>query len=163
MSGETSMNLHIYKDAEQVSAALAEWITNYIGEVLRTRDRFTWALSGGNSPKSLYELLPVLPYREKIPWSHLHLFWGDERFVSFDDPRNNGRMAYEAFIKHLPIPGSQVHYINTGLAPEESALQYENILKEYFDNKKTSFDLVLLGLGENGHTLSLFSSFRSHS
>jgi len=150
------MKLHIFKNPGQVSVALADWIINYIEEVLKTQDRFTWALSGGNSPKGLYELLGGSPYREKIPWSKMHFFWGDERFVPFDDPHNNGKMVYEVFLKNVPVPVDQIHYIRTDIAPEESAQEYEKILHQYFDNQNSSFDLVLLGLGEDGHTLSLF-------
>src|SRR5262249_45403092 len=83
-------------------------------------------------------------------------FWGDERMVPFDDPRNNGKMAYRIFLKYVPVPSDQIHYIQTEIPPEESARQYEEMLHQYFDNKPSSFDLILLGLGDNGHTLSLF-------
>lgn len=150
------MQLHVEKNPEQLSNVLAEWICNYINEVLKNQDRFTWALSGGNSPKQLYALLAHSPYLEKIPWNKLHIFFGDERDVPFDDTRNNGKMAYETLLKQVPVPTSQIHYMRTDLKVEESAAEYEKTLHSYFDQTEKSFDLVLLGMGTDGHTLSLF-------
>jgi 6-phosphogluconolactonase len=79
------MQLHIYKDTKEFSHALADWVTDYITETLKKQDRFVWVLSGGNTPRALYELLANPPYREKIQWEKLHLFWGDERAVPFED------------------------------------------------------------------------------
>jgi 6-phosphogluconolactonase len=154
------MQLHIYKDNDALSRAAAEWITRYISDTLQNQDRFTWVLSGGNTPKSLYELLGAPPYLEKIQWNKIHIFWGDERAVPFDDPRNNAKMAYDALLNHVPVPSAQIHIMRTDIAPEKSAADYEQILHQYFGNadrpSSTSFDLVLLGMGEDGHTLSLF-------
>jgi 6-phosphogluconolactonase len=159
------MPLHIYKDTELMSVDCAKWICESIAETVQTKGRFTWVLSGGNTPKTLYELLAASPYREKIPWEKLHIFWGDERAVPFDDPRNNAKMAYDNLLNQVPVPASQIHVMRTDIPPEESAVAYEKILQQYFpsaNRTKTStvgghtFDLVLLGMGEDGHTLSLF-------
>jgi 6-phosphogluconolactonase len=154
------MEIHIYKDNDALSRAAAEWVTRYISDTLQSQDRFTWVLSGGNTPKGLYELLAAPPYIEKIQWNKIHIFWGDERAVPFDDPRNNAKMAYDTLLNHVPVPSTQIHIMRTDIPPEKSAAEYEQILHQYFRNldgpSSTSFDLVLLGMGEDGHTLSLF-------
>ena len=88
------MQLHIHKDPEELSLALAEWITVEIETRLKHSDRFTWVVTGGNSPKRLYELLSSETYKNRIDWRKLHIFWGDERAVPFADDRNNARMTY---------------------------------------------------------------------
>ncbi|MBK9730742.1 MAG: 6-phosphogluconolactonase [Chitinophagaceae bacterium] len=159
MNPRSSVQIHIGKDPVQLCKNLAEWIIECIADVLRSRDHFNLVLSGGNTPRQLYELLAQSPYREKIAWSQLHIFFGDERYVPFDDKRNNGRMAQDALLNHVAIPSSQIHYLRTDLQPEESAAEYETILKSLFSEKEISFDLVLLGMGDDGHTLSLFPGY----
>jgi len=150
------MQLHIYKDADELSQAAAAWIAQVIEETLKTQDRFTIALSGGSTPYKLHLILAASPLKEKIDWSKIHVFWGDERAVPFDDERNNAKMAYDTLLNHVPIPADQIHIMRTDIAPEASAAAYEKILHTYFDEQETSFDLVLLGMGDDGHTLSLF-------
>jgi 6-phosphogluconolactonase len=168
------MNLHVFKNGEELSQAAARWIATAIGETLSKQDRFTIALSGGSTPLRLHQLLAATPYKETIDWSRLHVFWGDERAVPFDDKRNNAKMAYDSLLNFVPVPASQIHVMRTDISPEESAAEYEKILHRYFDGKVggggvagggeggtgggggTSFDLVLLGMGDDGHTLSLF-------
>ncbi|MDF2190882.1 6-phosphogluconolactonase [Paraflavitalea sp. CAU 1676] len=150
------MQLHIQKDPTAVSHDLAEWITSNIESNLQQKGRFTWVVTGGNSPKLLYELLAAAPYRERIDWSKLHIFWGDERAVPFNDVRNNARMTFEQLLGHVPVVNEQVHIMKTDVSPEESAKDYEKILHDYFGDEGESFDLVLNGMGDDGHTLSLF-------
>lgn len=150
------MQLHIYKDANELADELARWIVELIGKTLAVKDRFTIALSGGSTPATLYKKLADTPYREKIPWTKLHFFWGDEREVPFDDERNNARMAFDTFLKKVAAPVDQVHLMLTDIPIHDSVAAYELLLHEYFDEDDTSFDLVLLGMGEDGHTLSLF-------
>jgi 6-phosphogluconolactonase len=151
------MHLHIYKnDAEFVKDA-TEWIVSVIEETLKKQDRFTWVLSGGNTPKPIYELLSESPYREQVDWNKLHIFWGDERAVPFTDSRNNAKMAYESLLNKVPVPPDHIYVMRTDISPEASASEYEKILREYFPAQASqTFDLVLLGMGEDGHTLSLF-------
>ena len=92
------MELHVYKDGEALSVAAAKWIADRITDTLKTKDRFTIALSGGSTPKRLHELLAQAPYKETLAWSKLHVFWGDERAVPFDDSRNNAKMAYDTLL-----------------------------------------------------------------
>ncbi len=150
------MELHIAKDPQQLSENLAAWISNYVQEVLQEQERFTFVLSGGNTPKQLYQLLAKEPYRQMIPWEKIHFFWGDERAVPFEDDRNNAKMAYETLLTPLRIPEENIHVMRTDILPEAAAAEYEALLKEYFSNSEVTFDLVLLGMGDDGHTLSLF-------
>ena len=148
--------LHIQKDPQAVAIALAEWITQTIEDALQKQNRFTWVLTGGNSPKALYEMLAASPYKERIAWNRLHIFWGDERAMPFSDNRNNAKMTYEHLLNKVPVIPEQVHVIRTDIAPERSALEYEKILQGYFGAEGAGFDLVLSGMGDDGHTLSLF-------
>jgi 6-phosphogluconolactonase len=155
------MALHIYKNPDEFSHAVARWITDLISSTLKKQDHFSFVLSGGNTPKALFSLLAASPYREQIEWSKLHIFWGDERAVPFSDERNNARMAFDSLLSHVNIPASQIHVMRTDIPPEQSAADYEKILRVYFDSEPSdsqadSFDLVLLGMGDDGHTLSLF-------
>lgn len=150
------MEVHIHKNPAELSDALAEWITAHIENVLKDRERFTFVLTGGNSPKQLYGLLARSPFRERIAWEKLHIFWGDERAVPFGDDRNNAKMTFESLLDHVPVPKEQVHMMRTELEPMQTAREYEAVLHQYFDTEGPSFDLVLNGMGEDGHTLSLF-------
>jgi 6-phosphogluconolactonase len=155
------MELHIYKDVEELSHAVAGWIADYIAATLKKNNRFTIALSGGSTPLRLHKLLAAPPFKEQIDWTRLHVFWGDERAVPFEDSRNNAKMAFDTLLNHVPVPPSQIHIMRTDIPPEQSAAEYEKILHEYFPSGTqgtplTSFDLVLLGMGDDGHTLSLF-------
>ncbi|HTQ27557.1 MAG TPA: 6-phosphogluconolactonase [Puia sp.] len=155
------MELHVYKNQDEFSHAVADWIIEFIQKTLSKQDRCCIALSGGNTPRALYELLAASPRKEKIRWELIHVFWGDERDVPFEDERNNAKMAFETLLNHVPVPASQIHVMRTDIAPEQSAAEYEKILYRYFPagpegKVPRSFDLVLLGMGEDGHTLSLF-------
>lgn len=149
----------ISKNTEELSEKVAVWMIAYIKEVLQRQDRFTIALSGGNTPKKLYQLLSSEKYRKQIAWNKLHFFWGDERYVPFDDDRNNAKMTFDILFNHVPVKKEQIHIIRTDIEPEQSASAYEKILKQYFENNPSTFDLVLLGIGDNAHTLSLFPGY----
>jgi 6-phosphogluconolactonase len=164
------MQLNISKNIDKLSEKLANWMIGYINTVLQKQDRFTIALSGGSTPKKLYQLLATEKFKNKIDWRKLHVFWGDERYVPFSDERNNAKMAFDVLLDHVPIPLAQIHKMRTDIEPDLSAKQYEKILHQYFfppveDSQLTShfshltFDLVLLGLGDNAHTLSLFPGY----
>jgi 6-phosphogluconolactonase len=150
------MELHVAKDIQQLSENLAAFISQYIQEVLQKQERFTFALSGGNTPKALYALLAKEPYVNMIEWNKVHFFWGDERAVPFEDARNNARMAYDVLLDKVGALPENIHVMRTDIEPEASAAAYEKILHRYFDGKPATFDLVLLGMGDDGHTLSLF-------
>jgi 6-phosphogluconolactonase len=150
------MELHVFKNPDELSMAAAKWIADDVAATLKKQDRYTIALSGGSTPKALHKILAAAPYKEQIDWSRLHIFWGDERDVPFQDDRNNAKMAYDTLLDFVPVPAAQIHVMRTDIAPEQSAAEYETILHTYFDKTPTSFDLVLLGMGDDGHTLSLF-------
>jgi 6-phosphogluconolactonase len=150
------MKLHIFKTKEEMSDQLASWMCDLIGESLKNQGFFTLVLSGGETPKLLYKQLVSSKYKEKINWKRIHIFWGDERVVPFTDDRNNAKMAYELLIDHLDIPATQVHIIRTDIEPNFAVDEYRKMLHTYFDHTPRSFDLVLLGMGDDGHTLSLF-------
>jgi len=151
------MSLHIEPNADALMHAVTNWMVDLIANTLKQQDRITLALSGGNTPKSLHLLLASEAYRHKIDWSKLHFFFGDERFVPFNDERNNAKMAFDTLLNHVPVQPEQIHIMQTEhITPEASAAAYEKILHQYFNEQPFSFDLVLLGMGDDGHTLSLF-------
>jgi 6-phosphogluconolactonase len=150
------MRLHIYKNADELVDELAKWITGYVSRTLDKKDRFTIALSGGETPKNLYRTLSAEPYGTQIDWNKMHFFWGDERAVPFSDENNNAKMAYENLLNKVGVPAANIHIMKTDVSPGIAAKQYEKILHDYFDETGNSFDLVLLGMGKDGHTLSLF-------
>src|SRR5438105_2727547 len=118
---------NVYKTEKQTCNALAKWMTHIIQITLEKQDRFTIALAGGNTPKTLYQIL-ASDYKNEIDWSKIHVFWGDERCVPFDDERNNAHMAFENLLNHVSVLPSQIFIIKTNIPPAESAEQYENIL-----------------------------------
>src|SRR3978361_1278265 len=107
------MQLHIYKNPDELINELAKWITDFGNTKLQTQDSFTIALSGGETPKKLYELLSSTNYIDKIQWKKVHVFWGDERVVPFTDDRNNAKMAYENMLNKVDIPESNIHIMRT--------------------------------------------------
>lgn len=151
------MQLIITKNPTDLAKTAADFIANRIKDVLKKQDRFTIALSGGSTPKALHELLAKSPYREQIPWAQLHVFWGDERYVPIDDEQSNAGMAYDTLLGHVYTPEDQIHVWRTELEPDAAAADYDRVLHDYFgEGNDTTFDLVLLGMGDDGHTLSLF-------
>lgn len=150
------MKFHIYKNKEQLGEKLAEWICDLIRTTLKNQEYFSLVLSGGETPKILFKYLSSAEYKGTIDWKRVQLFWGDERVVPFEDERNNAKMASELLIDKIDIPLGQVHIMRTDIEPVFAAKEYEKILHHSFDNTQKSFDLVLLGIGDDGHTLSLF-------
>lgn len=150
------MKLHIFKNKEEMSDHLAQWICDVITESLKTQEFFSLVLSGGETPKLLFKKLASAKFKEQINWKRIHIFWADERVVPFTDDRNNAKIAHDLLISHVDIPSEQVHIMRTDIEPNFSVDQYRKLLHTYFDHTPQSFDLVLLGMGDDGHTLSLF-------
>jgi 6-phosphogluconolactonase len=148
--------LHIYKTADETIKGLADYFIQTVNTAIKEKDRCAIVLSGGNSPKKLYELLASFDYSRQIDWDKIHFFFGDERHVPFTDPGNNGNMVKKALFEPLMIPDANIFYINTAVPPDESAKKYAQRILSYFKNDPVRFDLVLLGLGDNAHTASLF-------
>ncbi|RZK41239.1 MAG: 6-phosphogluconolactonase [Hymenobacter sp.] len=150
------MELHISPTADEVLRALAEYFITRAEQAIARRGRFAVALSGGSSPKKLYQLLASAGYRERVAWEQTYFFFGDERNVPHTSPDSNYLMAKMALFDPLGIRLTQVFAVDTGLKPAEAAAQYCVDIEEFFGEKKAKFDLVLLGLGDNAHTASLF-------
>ncbi len=151
------MEIKIFKDADELSVAAADFTVQCSRVAMAERKRFTIALSGGSTPKKLHSVLASAAYRERIDWDNAHVFWGDERYVPFDDERNNARMAFQTLLNHVPVQPANVHVMRTDIDAGDSADEYEDLLHRYFrEGDEFTFDLVILGLGDNAHTLSLF-------
>jgi 6-phosphogluconolactonase len=148
--------IRICDDQEALSYAAAELFAAEAQQAVQARGRFAVALSGGETPRRTYELLAQEPFRDLVPWENTHIFWGDERYVPANDLRSNARMAHQALLDHVPIPQHQVHPMICHGSPQEAAANYEALLRVFFATGPPRFDLLLLGLGENGHTASLF-------
>ncbi len=151
-------NVDIQADGQAVAEHVAAWLTN---KALATPGRFAVCLSGGSTPKTLYGLLAAEPLRSRFPWDRTHFFFGDERFVPPDHPDSNYRMAREAMLAHVPVPDAQVHPFPTDTTPEDCAARYAATLQQFYgasslDPLQPLFDVTFLGLGEDGHTASLF-------
>lgn len=147
--------IRVFADAEALGRGAAELFVRLARDAVVAGGRFSVALSGGGTPRRTYELLALPPFRDEVDWTRVHIFWGDERCVPWDDPRSNARMAYQSWLKHVPLPRSQVHPIDCTQAPAGAARRYETLLREFFGGGPPSLDLVFLGLGADGHTASL--------
>ena len=149
--------VHVFPDPSAVARHVARWMTDLARAM---RDNFAVALSGGSTPRALYKELAGDEFAEEFPWSRVDWFWGDERFVPPQDQMSNYHMAQEAMLSRAPL--SRIHAIHTeGTTAAEAALAYERELKRFYaadrlDRARPLFDLVLLGLGTDGHTASLF-------
>jgi len=152
-----------YPDPAALALAAAELFVTAANEAVRERGYFAVALSGGNTPRGLYETLAYPPLREQVAWDRVHVFWGDERCVPPDHSESNFRMARHTLLNHVPIPARNIHRIHGEMEPDKAAARYEQVLRRFFsrDHEQSQdilphFDLVLLGLGNDGHTASLF-------
>ena len=148
--------IHIFDDLEALSEGAAELLTELAARSTDEGRSFSVALSGGETPRRTYELLASSPHRGRIEWATIHVFWGDERCVPSDHPASNARMARESLLDHVPIPGENVHLVQGAAPPSEASLLYERTLRRHFAGDTPRFDLVFLGMGEDGHTASLF-------
>lgn len=150
-------NLTVFDSAEQVATAAAERFVERALQSQRRLNRFCVALAGGTTPKRVYELLATDEFSGRIDWTRVHLFFGDERAVPPDHPESNYAMANSALISKVEIPGDNVHRIIGEAEPRAAALNYENELRLFFAGETwPAFDLILLGMGEDGHTASIF-------
>ena len=152
------LDTRILPDLVSLSRAALEEMLAIIQGAVAKRGRFAIALSGGHTPERMFSLwAQTAQYRDRTPWDRVHLFWSDERYVPADDPRSNYHMARETLISRVPIPPENVHPMPTSLSPpEECATAYEAELRKFFGSEPPAFDVQLLGIGEEGHTASLF-------
>jgi len=152
-------DIEIFADRNALVRAEADRFVKLTRHAIESRDRCLVALSGGSTPKPLYQLLATMPYASQIDWSRVHLFWGDERCVPPQHPDSNYRMTRESLLDHIPIPTENVHRIRGEDDPHQAAAAYEQTLRAFFgpeDPPRRSFDIVLLGMGPDGHTASMF-------
>jgi 6-phosphogluconolactonase len=148
--------IQIYPDYETLSLAAANLFLEKARRNVEQFGRFSVALSGGSTPKRMFELLAQPSTSDAFPWENTHVFWGDERCVPGDDARSNILMAHQTLLDHVPIPEKNIHPPLCDQDPVAAASRYEVILKEFFMDRPVRFDLIWLGLGANGHTASLF-------
>jgi 6-phosphogluconolactonase len=149
--------LEIFPDPPTLARHVAEWMT---AAALAAKGPFRVSLSGGSTPKALYELLASDEFRGRFPWPLVSWYWGDERFVPYDHPDSNYRMTREAMLAKAPVPPENIHPVPVDGTPESAALRYEQALQQTYgaatlDPARPLFDLTLLGLGPDGHTASL--------
>jgi 6-phosphogluconolactonase len=159
MTSAASTENRTFESAETLAHGAAEWLCG----LAQASDRvFAVCLSGGSTPKRLYECLAAPEIATRFPWSLTHWFWGDERFVPHDDHDSNYRMAREAFLSWVPVPNNNIHPMPTeGLSPDQAAAAYDRALQRFYGADELAlnrplFDVTLLGIGEDGHTASLF-------
>ncbi|MEO6722877.1 MAG: 6-phosphogluconolactonase [Ferruginibacter sp.] len=150
------MKLNISNTIDEVLGNVAEYFIAAANDSIAQHGSFEVALSGGSSPKKLYSLLTTSPYTERVDWDKVLFFFGDERYVPTTDPASNYLMAQKVLFEPLNIDMTKVFAVDTTLAPEAAAAQYMNDITRHFDDREPIFDLVLLGLGDNSHTASLF-------
>lgn len=152
-------NIIVAADVPALVEQAAKRIADRIGQA---GDRAAICATGGSTPKPVYERLAQEPYRSALPWDRIHWFWGDDRFVPLEDDRSNAGMALLAFLADLPVPPGNLHPMPTGAAtPQQAADRYQAELEGFYggdrlDPASPLFDLVLLGLGSDGHTASIF-------
>lgn len=149
------MNLLIYKTQQELLEDLAEYIIKIANKAIDEKSCFNFVLTGGNSPKALYEMLATT-YQDKIDWTKVFFFFGDERNVMPTHESYNGLMAKKAILDPLNIPEEQIFYVDTTLAPEKAAIEYNKAIVKHFGGADLIFDLILLGMGDDAHTASLF-------
>ena len=152
-------NLEIAKDQLSLAEIAADKIIALTVDSIHRQGQFTIALAGGSTPRGIYTLLATLPNRSKIDWKRVFIFWGDERNVPPENTNSNYQMVKQTLLDHVPIPTKNIYRIEGELDPNIAALQYEQNMRSFFSvpyDEFPSFDLILLGLGEDGHTASLF-------
>lgn len=159
--------IRVYHNPAHLAQATAQMIIDLAARNISAKGTFSLALAGGSTPRDAYQLLASETYLPRLDWKKTTIFWSDERCVPPDHPRSNFRMAKYALLNHVPIPDNQIVRMQGELSPQVAADAYEQILRKYFaanniaDHAKPGLDLVLLGLGTDGHTASLFPSTRA--
>jgi 6-phosphogluconolactonase len=161
MAKTIQVHYRVEENGEAMSVTAADWMASAVESAVRARGMARIAISGGSTPKRTFELLadPAQPFRARIDWSRLLLFWVDERCVPPDSPDSNYHLAKETFLSKVPLPEENVIRIEGELEPEEAAARYESAMRNRFRLEGAElprFDLIVLGLGDNGHTASLF-------
>jgi 6-phosphogluconolactonase len=152
-----SATIRVFSTASDLVQAAAEEIVGTVNRAIGERGQCAIALSGGETPRPVYQLLGSAPYRSLVEWSFVHFFFGDERAVPPDDPQSNFGMIARELFSRIPIPPENVHRIFGERDPSLASREYEKTLQDFTGSEGFRFDLILLGMGEDGHTASLFS------
>ncbi len=147
--------IKVYPDSQQLAQAAAELFVESADTAIRRQGRFSVALSGGSTPRAMHQILASDDFSSRVDWTNVHVFWGDERTVPPDHPESNFRMAQETLFSQVPIPERNVHRILAERQPSQAADDYEQTLRDFFGDQPR-LDLVFLGMGDDGHTASLF-------
>ena len=147
--------LEVFPDTQSLAEAAARHFVDQAHKNISTHGQFNVALSGGTTPRVMHSILAAA-FRDEVDWSKVCFFWGDERSVPPDHPGSNYHMAYETLLKPLSIDSQQIHRIQAELSPEEAAHKYEQAIRHHLHDKSTRLDLIFLGMGDDGHTASLF-------
>ncbi len=153
---ERGKRILVFETTGELERYCAETIIRVSNDEVRRKGVFSLVLSGGTTPRGIYQILASRGFRDRIPWKGVHLFWGDERCVAMDHPDSNFHMAYVNLISNVPIPEENIHRVRTELPPQRASALYEKEIRDFFGGEDVAFDLVLLGLGRDGHTLSIF-------
>lgn len=152
--------INTFSTAEELAYSAAHWFVTLAQQVLAEQGTFRVALAGGSTPRALYTLLATEQFAAHIDWQHVSIFWGDERCVASDHAESNYRMAYETLLAHVPIPTDNIHRMQGELEPDQAAERYETVLRSHIapqpNTSQVGLDLILLGMGDDGHTASLF-------
>jgi 6-phosphogluconolactonase len=155
-------NVQILSDLEAISHEAASLFVSTSRNSIATRKKFAVAISGGSTPRRLYTLLGSSSYRDQVDWQKVHFFWADERCVPKEDEASNFKVAFDRLLSKVPVPDGHIHRIKGEEEPEKAAGDYEADIRKFFGvSGFPVFDLVLLGMGEDGHTASLFSGSKS--
>jgi 6-phosphogluconolactonase len=153
--------VRVFPDPAALADAAARHVVETGQAAIDARGAFSLALSGGSTPRDMHLELTSPPLADQIDWRHVHVFFGDERCVPPDDPHSNFRMAYETLLSRVPIPPEQVHRMRGELPPDQAAESYTRELESFFGPELPRLDLIVLGMGDNGHTASLFPGLRA--
>lgn len=148
--------IQIFNNTEEINKKAADIFVEASKKAIQEKGKFTAVLTGGSSPAGIYRLLASDDYKSKIDWEKVYIFWGDERWVPLDDDLSNTKMSYATLLSHVPIPESNIFPMYAeNISAEDYAVKYEQILRDILGSEG-KFDLILLGMGDDGHTASLF-------
>lgn len=149
-------DIRILPDTTTLAQATADYIVTLADAAIEEHGSFSIVLSGGATPRELYQLLATEPYKSRLNWEKTIVFWGDERCVPPDDDESCYKMARQLLLDHVPVQQENIHRIRGEARPDEASAEYETLLRDYFKSDLPRFDLILLGIGDDGHTASLF-------
>ena len=148
--------IQIYNTTDEINTTAADLFVSSAQKAIAEKGKFTAVLTGGSSPAGIYKLLASDDYKNKIDWNKVFIFWGDERWVPLNDDLSNAKMSYSTLLNHVSIPKENIFEMyKDGVTPEEYAVTYEQSIRKVL-GEEGKFDLILLGMGDDGHTASLF-------